>query len=79
MSPPITVAVLVERIENLRDSLEEKHKQNRGDIHKMENEIQALTNQIWLIKLKLAGFSAAGASAGVGLVELIKYLHNVLK
>jgi hypothetical protein len=79
MSPPTTVAVLVERIENLVKSLDDKHGQNRKDIHQMKNDIQQLTNQIWLIKIKLAAYAASGAGAGVGIIELVKYLHNILK
>jgi hypothetical protein len=79
MSPTTSIAVLVERIDNLARLLEEKHTQNRKDIHIMRSDIQSLTNQIWLIKLKLAAFAAAGAGVGVGTVDLIKWIHNVLK
>jgi hypothetical protein len=79
MALTISMAVLVERVENLTHKLEEKHQQNRKDIHKMQNDIQALTNQIWLIKIKLAGFAAAGAGGAVGVAELIKWLVHIWK
>lgn len=76
MTPPATLAVLAERIHNLSRNLDEKHIQNRRDIHKMQNDIQTLTNQVWLIKLKLAGFSALGSAAGVAVVKLVEFIHH---
>lgn len=60
MSPPITLAVIVERVNNLKEDLDEKHLQNRQDIHKMRSDIQVLSQQIWLVKLKIAGYAAGG-------------------
>lgn len=72
------VQVLAERINNLTASLNEKHSQNRRDNHTMRNDIQLLSNQIWLIKLKLAAYAAGGSALGggtvVGLIKLIQHL-----
>lgn len=74
------MAVLVERVQNLKDDLDSKHTQNRKDIHLMRSEIQALSNQIWLIKLKLAAYAGVGGLVGAGgitgLIKLIEHLSN---
>jgi hypothetical protein len=77
MSPPVSLMVLIERIENLKLTLDEKHTQNRKDIHLLRNDVQSLTNQIWLIKLKLAAYAAGGSvlggSVATGIIKLIEH------
>ena len=72
------VQVLSERISNLSVNLNEKHSQNRRDVHTMRNDIQLLSQQVWLIKLKLAAYAAGGSAIGggtvVGIIKLIQHL-----
>lgn len=60
------VQVLAERVNNLTTSLNEKHSENRGDIHAMRVDIQRVEHQIWLIKIKLAAYAAGGGLVGAG-------------
>lgn len=69
-----TLAVLEERVKSLREDLQSKHQQNRGDIHKIKDELQTLNEQIWLLKLKIAGYAGGGSAIAVALEQLIKWL-----
>ena len=76
MSPPITLAVIVERVNNLKEDLDEKHDQNTRAIHAMRNDIQNLSQQIWLVKLKIAGYAAGG---GVITGIVLKFIEHFWK
>lgn len=62
MSPPISLGILNERVEHLRRDLDDKHEQNRKDIHSLRNGQEHIVNSIWLIKVKLALWSGAGGA-----------------
>lgn len=80
-----TLAVLEERLKGLREELQRRaddirtdveirHKQNRGDIHQIRDELQTMNDQIWLLKLKIASYAGGGSAAAVSVVEFIKWL-----
>lgn len=80
-----TLGVLEERLKNLKEQLkssiedaktdvDEKHRQNRSDVHKIYGELQKLNDQIWLLKLKIAGYAGGGSAIAVGLEQFIKWL-----
>lgn len=69
-----TLEVLVERIDNLKVDLNEKHHQNRNSIHKLNGEVERLNTQIWLLKLKIAGWAGGGSAISVGILEFFKWL-----
>jgi hypothetical protein len=74
VSPPVPVAVLIERMENLKRELDEKHSQNRRDIHLLRNKQQEILDAVWLIKLKLALWSGGGGVLTAGAIELLRHL-----
>ena len=74
MAPILSLAVLNERVENLRDNLDEKHAQNRRDIHLLRNKQQEILDAVWLIKLKLALWSGGGGVLTAGVIELLRHV-----
>lgn len=74
MSPPVPIAVLIERMENLKRELDEKHSQNRRDIHLLRNKQQEILDAVWLIKLKLALWSGGGGVLTAGVIEILRHL-----
>lgn len=68
--------VLVERVENLKGSLEEKHGQNRRDIHAMRNDMQTLAHEVWLIKIKITAYATG---AGILTAIALKALDHIWK
>lgn len=71
-----TLEVLVERIDNLKVDLNEKHNQNRNSIHKLNGEVSRLNDQIWLLKLKIAGWAGGGSALSVGIMEFLKWVFS---
>jgi len=69
-----TQATILERLNNTRGDVESKHKQNRSDIHAMRNDIQDLTHEIWMLKLKVAGYSGLGSAIVLAVFKGIELL-----
>ena len=53
-------AVILNRIENIQRDVETKHKQNRDSIHTINANVQHCIDDIWNLKIKIAGYSALG-------------------
>ncbi len=69
-------AVIGERISSMKADIDNKHKQNRDSIHSINGRLDILTNQMWLLKLKIVGYtSGAGVLTGV----LLKLLDHFWK
>lgn len=71
-----SLEVLEERLKYLKEDLHGKHQQNRNDIHAVKGELEKLNNQIWLLKLKIAGWAGGGSAVSVGLLEFFKWLFH---
>lgn len=69
-------AVLLERLTNIQTDVELKHAQNRGSIHHLNTMVQHCIDDIWKLKLKIAGYSAL---AGVATSVAIHYVEKLLK
>jgi hypothetical protein len=63
-------AVIIERIDNMKTDVREKHIQNRKDIHDIRAQLEELFGELWKLKLKIAFYSGAGSVIGaiVGVV-----------
>jgi len=72
----MSLGVLGERVSNLKSDLDTKHTQNRRDIHLLRNSVEELNQQIWLLKVKIAGYSSA---AGILTAVFIKLLDHIWK
>jgi hypothetical protein len=66
--------VLTERVDNLKDDLNSKHKQNRDSIHGINNRIETLTSEIWMLKIKIVGYASGAGVLTAVLVKIIDHL-----
>lgn len=73
---PLSLGILNERVENLRKNLDEKHLQNRRDIHMLRNGQQEVLDAVWKIRVKLASWSAA---SGILTALVVHYIEKSWK
>jgi hypothetical protein len=66
-------AVIIERIEHLKNTQTENHKQNRGSIHAANGKLERIENEIWLLKIKVAGYAGLGSTVATLIFEGVKY------
>lgn len=67
-------AVIVERLAHMERDVDFKHNQNRNSIHAINDQLQKLTNEVWMIKVKIVGYaSGAGVLTGI-LIKLVDHL-----
>lgn len=46
----------------IREDLEEKHVENRASIHKLRTDLQKVCDEVWKLKIKIAGYAAIGGA-----------------
>jgi hypothetical protein len=64
-------AVIIERVSNLTKEQDEKHKQNRKDIHNLYNELQTICDEVWKLKIKMAIYSTVAGIVTTVIVKLV--------
>lgn len=67
-------AVTLERLDNMQRDVNEKHEQNRNSIHDMRAVLQKVVDDIWKLKLKLAGYAAVGGAIAASVAKLIEHV-----
>lgn len=66
-------AVMLERIDNMQKDVNTKHEENQRDKHKFRNDIQNIANDVWKLKIKIAGYSAVGGAIAAVIGKLIEH------
>lgn len=67
-------AIMLERLDNTRLDVETKHEQNRKSIHDMREQLQHCIDDIWKLKIKIAGYSAIGGAIAALIGKLIEHV-----
>lgn len=63
--------VMIQRMDSQEDIQKENHKENRAAIHSTRNEMQKISNEVWKLKIKIAGYSAVGGAIAAVVGHLI--------
>lgn len=66
--------VLGTRMSGLEILTSRNHKQNSTRYHRLRNDLQALCDKVWKLEIKVAVYSALGASLGSFVSAYIKHL-----
>lgn len=67
-------AVMLERLTNTQADVEVKHAQNRKSIHDLRVDVQHVIDDVWKLKIKIAGYSAIGGAIAALIGKLIEHI-----
>lgn len=68
-------AVILNKLENIVKDVDSKHTQNRSSIHDIREELHKAVDEIWKLKIKIAGYAAI---AGVITSVAIHYAEKLI-
>lgn len=68
-------AVILEKIDNIKEDVNTKHAQNRSSIHDLKNDIHEVCEEVWKLKVKIAGYAAV---SGVITAICIHYVEKLI-
>jgi hypothetical protein len=65
-------AVILERIDNMKKDIDDKHKQNRSSIHSLHGMLQTIQDDVWNLKVKIAVYSSVAGVITTIVTALVK-------
>lgn len=69
-------ALILQRLDHIEEDVDSKHKQNRATLHIHANLLQKIGDDVWKLKLKIAGYAALGGMLSSVASHLIEKLLN---